>query len=111
MTQSLVRLSRGFNYVTGRLKKSPICHGEKSMKQGNKRTFKIPVTNVTIWPLRAGPGSREKDNQKKELAQDCAGFFFAQTAVPVGRACFNCVLLRRGVAPAPKGVLTKKKEP
>ena len=52
------------------------------MKLGTKRTFKIPVTNVTIWPLRAGPGSREKDNQKKELAQDCAGFFLRKQPYP-----------------------------
>ena len=37
MTQSPVRLSRGFIYITGknkkiteRLKKSPICHGAKA---------------------------------------------------------------------------------
>ena len=65
--------------ITARLKKSPICHGKKPMKPGNKRNFKIPVTNVTIWPPGPTLNPGKKITRKNELAQDCAGFFCASS--------------------------------
>lgn len=67
MTESPVLIARGSTYVTEKIKRSPnaskshrFVTGKKPMKQENKRTFKIPVTNVTI----RSPGARKRQQEK-----------------------------------------------
>ncbi len=114
MTKSPVRLPRGFTYVTGNNKKNhrtpqkvtDLSRGQKPMKQGTKRTFKIPVTNVTIWPR-----VQEKDNKKKKSWRKIAPAFFCANSRTRRRQGLTllCTPLARSRASAEKSPNEEKR--